>query len=104
MPVEGRVDIVFEGCNVHIRNGTGRTNSKNGTSNLIIGYNEDDELVTPKSEASDYGPNDRSGSHNLVIGPEHTYSSYGGLVAGYRNTVSGTYASVSGGGQNVASG
>jgi hypothetical protein len=82
-------ELFVTGCNVHIRNGQNATTVKNGTGNLIIGYNE--------------GTHDRSGSHNLVIGPEHTYSSTGGLVAGYGNTLSGVSASVTGGTGNTAS-
>lgn len=59
----------------------------NGLGNLIIGYNED--LNGP--------PNNLGSSHNLVIGIEHTYPNFGGLMAGFRNTISGSYASVSGG-------
>ena len=86
-------DVVFQGCNVYIQNGMGDTRTKNGTGNLIVGYN-DIEVTKP----------DRSGSHNLVIGDWHSYSSWGGLVAGRGNTVSGIYASVSGGFENTASG
>jgi hypothetical protein len=46
----------------------------------------------------------RTGSHNLVIGDFNSYSSYGGLVAGTRNTISGPGGSVSGGSDNTASG
>ena len=95
-------DVIFTGCNVHVQNGQGITASSNGVGNLIIGYNEDDVFINPGHPA--YGANDRGGSHNVVIGPEHIYSSYGGLVAGYSNTVSGDYASVSGGAHNTASG
>ena len=84
-------DVVFSGCNVHVQNGQGSTDSSNGVGNLIIGYNE-----------SGTGSPARGGSHNVVIGPRHSYSSYGGLVAGFRNTVSGVYASVSGGSDNTA--
>jgi hypothetical protein len=45
----------------------------------------------------------RAGSHNLVVGQQHRYSSFGGLVAGEGNSVSGPAASVSGGFGNVAS-
>ena len=41
---------------------------------------------------------------NLVVGPEHSWTSYGGLIAGYNNTVTGAYSSVSGGYDNTASG
>ena len=95
-------DVIFTGCNVHVQNGQGSTASSNGVGNLIIGYNEDDVFINPGHPA--YGPNARGGSHNVVIGPEHSYFSYGGLVAGYSNTVSGDYASVSGGADNTASG
>ena len=87
-------DVIFTGCNVHVQNGQASTASSNSVGNLIIGYNE----------SGGSGPPTRSGSHNVVIGPEHSYSSYGGLVAGYKNTVSGFYASVSGGSGNKASG
>ncbi len=84
-------DFVQEGCNVHVRNGDGSTASTNGLGNLIVGYDED-------------SGDTKSGSHNLVVGPYHSYSNYGGLVAGYNNVVSGSYASVSGGYGNEASG
>ena len=91
----GGKDIVFTGVNVHVRNGTGTTDgTTNGLGNLIVGYNED--AVSPTAT--------RTGSHNLVVGPEHSYSSYGGFLAGYQNTVSERYASVSGGYGNIASG
>lgn len=85
-------DLIFEGCNIHIRNQQGETETHNGLGNLIIGYNEGkDGLV-------------RTGSHNLVVGSMHTYSSYGGIVAGDQNEISGPFAAVTGGSQNVASG
>jgi hypothetical protein len=45
-----------------------------------------------------------TGSHNLILGEEQAFSSFGGLVAGYGNTISGREASVSGGALNSASG
>ncbi|MFT4977574.1 MAG: hypothetical protein ACI8S6_003479, partial [Myxococcota bacterium] len=47
---------------------------------------------------------DQTGSHNLVIGKEHSFTSYAGLIAGYNNTVSGRASSVSAGYYNRASG
>jgi hypothetical protein len=86
-------DVFFDGCNVHVRSGAGTTSAAiNGLGNLIVGYDEDD------------GADDKSGSHNLVVGPNHSYSRYGGFAAGYNNNVSGNYSSVSGGGYNTASG
>ena len=89
--------VIFTGANVHIRSGSGQTNDDDnplGLGNLIIGYNE--ERTTPVVG--------RGGSHNLVVGPAHEYSSTGGLVAGYGNTVSNYYSSASGGAGNIASG
>jgi len=87
-------DITFDGVNVHITNGSGTTSGTvNGLGNLIVGYNE-----TRGAE------DDRSGSHNIIVGLQHNFSSYGGLVVGSRNTISGAYASVSGGFKNTAAG
>jgi hypothetical protein len=84
-------EVIFEGCNVHVRSGAGATDAPvNGLGNLIVGYNE--ALPTQ----------DRTGSHNLVVGRFHTYSSYGGLVAGEGNAVTGAGASVTGGVLNTA--
>lgn len=91
---------IFEGANVHVRSGSGETNDgcnhpdckSTGLGNLIVGYNE----LSPAA--------DRTGSHNLVVGPSHSYSSSGGFVAGFGNRVLGLYASVSGGLKNVARG
>ena len=94
MSVSGN-DVFFTGVNVHIVNGTGHTETvdANATGNLIVGYNE-----------TRGSGDDRSGSHNIVVGSRHNYSSYGGFVAGYYNSVSGPYATVSGGSYNTASG
>jgi len=83
--------VIFEGVNVHVRNATGQTGTRNRLGNLIVGYNEWAEGFP------------RSGSHNLVVGPRNGYSSVGGLVAGELNIVSGPWASVSGGQWNTAS-
>ena len=87
-------DIHFNGVNVHVNNGTGSTTGAvNGLGNLIVGYNE--------TRASG---NVRSGSHNLIVGQQNNYSSFGGIVAGMTNTMSGVFATVTGGSGNVASG
>jgi len=120
--------VIIEGANVHVRSGSGDTSdacddrdpdfpnceSLTGLGNLIIGYNEKHRFGgRPEPEEV------RTGSHNLVVGVDHSYSSYGGFVAGKRNAVtgesasvcggingkaSGSYSSVSGGNINVASG
>jgi hypothetical protein len=99
MVVEGRTryisvigsDTYFDSTNVHIRNGVGATNTTNGMGNLIISYNED------------LG-SDRWGSHNLVVGYAHEYTSYGGIVAGRNNSIRAPHASITGGAMNIASG
>jgi hypothetical protein len=72
------------GINLQIVNGEGNTQSVNCKGNLILGYNE------PNSD----GPVERSGSHNLIIGIKHNYSSYCGIVSGESNNVSGDYAAI----------
>lgn len=97
---EDGTNLYFTGVNVHIRNGTGSTNSDAGLGatvnelgNLIVGYNE----------LRDSG-NIRSGSHNIILGSKNNYSSYGGLVAGYRNSIIKPYATITGGTNNTADG
>lgn len=87
-------EMHISGANLHIENGSGATDGKlNGLGNVIIGYND------PADDKSQ-----RTGSHNLIIGDKNHYTSYGGLVAGYNNTVSAPYCSVSGGQGNTTSG
>ena len=92
----GGPHLIIEGVNVHIRSGSGATDDNGilrGLGNLIVGYN--------KPERSLVG---RGGSHNLIVGDVHSYSSFGGLVVGTINRITGPYASVSGGTGNTASG
>jgi hypothetical protein len=97
--------IRIDGVNLQLVSGLGATNGypadpssvnpllteTNSLGNLIIGY-EDVALRV------------RTGSHNLVVGERHSYTSFGGLLAGYSNTTAGAYASTSGGNSNTASG
>lgn len=91
--------IIFTGANLHVRDGSGFTDDNGGAltglGNLVIGYDD-----APASPAVGY----RSGVHNLVVGPRHTFNSFGGFVAGDTNAVEGPSASVSGGIASVASG
>jgi uncharacterized coiled-coil protein SlyX len=94
--------IIFTGANLDIRSGSGATDDNaltggalSGLGNLIIGY---DEPVT------DGLPQPRTGSHCLIVGAEHTFQSYGGFVAGWRNNILAPWTSVSGGLGNSASG
>ena len=90
-------DLILTGANLHVRSGSGSTGGAvNGLGNIIIGYNE---LRTATGAV-----NDRSGSHMFVVGQRQNYSSYGGIVAGDANTVSGTFACVLAGFDSEASG
>ena len=92
----GYARALFKGINVQIVSGKGATDKAktNGLGNLIVGYNESNEEK----------PNDHSGSHNIIVGKYNNYSSYGGLVVGFNNSISGPFSSVSGGAGNKATG
>lgn len=82
-----RNELVLTGVNLHLRNGLNRSDSSNGLGNLILGYNE-----TRPIPAGQPNPNAKTGSHNLIIGPRHNYTAFGGIVGGYQNQISGPYA------------
>ncbi len=102
---------IIEGANVHVRSGFGSTRedcgpmdpdfpnceSLTGLGNLIVGYNE-------RISVRGFPREVRTGSHNLVVGELHSYSSFGGFVAGEFNRITGPHASVTGGTNNEASG
>lgn len=86
-------NLVVTGANLHILNGTGTTGETiNGLGNLIVGYNE------LRGSADD-----RTGSHNIVVGTEHNYSAFGGIVTGAHNGIAGWYSIALGGVGNVSS-
>ncbi len=60
----------ISGVNVQIVNGAGKTYSANGHGNLILGYDEG------------VGTRKRTGSHTLVIGPDHSWLGSGNLLVG----------------------
>lgn len=91
--IDGQDSIAFDAVNVYVRNGEGGTATTNGVGNLIVGYHEQPSVVR-----------ERSGSHNLVLGVEHDYSSYGGVIAGEWNNIAGEHALVLGGSNNHATG
>ena len=102
-PINGLAgpQFIFEGCNVHVRSGSGSTDdggALTGLGNLVVGYNE------PRLPRQGPDETERTGSHNLIVGREHKYPSFGGFVAGMQNTVSGEESTVTGGSFNTASG
>ena len=89
----GYATAQFSGVNLQVVNGATGTNPQttaNGKGNLIIGY--------------DPSPGAQSGSHNLVLGSGQTDIATGGIVAGWKNTISVDGASVLGGQGNFAKG
>jgi hypothetical protein len=88
--VGGKPTVQFSGVNVQIVNGEGKTASVNGAGNLVIGYDEN---------AAKHA---QTGSHDLILGEEQTFSSYAGIDAGFENTISAAFASITGGGENSA--
>ena len=99
-------EVVITGANLHIVNGLGATDTTNGLGNLIVGYNELRSILPPPGGFPGPEPelNIRTGSHNVVVGIQHNFSSFGGLLVGRSNTISGPFSSVSGGDNNTASG
>jgi hypothetical protein len=89
----GLPEVRITGANLRLVNGLRATATTNGLGNLLVGYNE------PRQ-----GGNVETGSHNVVVGPGHNFSSFGGLVVGRQNEISGAFAAVSGGFDNTASG
>jgi hypothetical protein len=91
--VGGKPTVQFSGVNVQVVSGGGKTNAAvNGEGNLVIGYDEN------------AGKHAQTGSHDLILGEEQAFTSFGGIVAGRENTISGPNASVNGGLLNTASG
>lgn len=106
--IDDKDSIVFRGTNVHIRNSQGPIEEwdstlqhqlpesdqwkNNGLGNLIIGYDE-------------FAPNrslPKEGSHNLIVGPGHSYSSVGAIIAGVANQSTKPATTVIGGTYNHA--
>jgi len=104
--------FIIEGVNVHIQSGSDLTDDGTffdetliegaellGLGNLVMGYNENGvflgEIVKDRTG---------SGSHNLIMGVENSYTSFSGIVNGGPNTISGPASSVLAGAFNTASG
>jgi hypothetical protein len=89
--VGGKPTIQFSGVNVQIVNGEGKTASVNGEGNLVIGYDENE------------GKHQQTGSHYLVLGEEQMFTSYGGMLAGQKNSITAPLGSIAGGENNTVS-
>jgi hypothetical protein len=90
--IDSKPTVKFEGVNVQIVNGEGKTTTTNGEGNLVIGYDENPEK------------REQTGSHNLILGKEQKFTSYSGIIAGAYNSITAPFASVTDGFFNNASG
>jgi hypothetical protein len=87
--VDKKPTIQFSGANVQVVSGAAKETEINGLGNLVVGKDEE--------------PGAQTGSNNLILGTfKQSFTSYGGLLAGARNTVSAGSATASGGEHNVA--
>ncbi len=125
--VNDRPTVRFSAVNLQVVNGTGDTNLTNGTGNLLIGYDRlrqgsnngyakecslghdaNNALIETAEGCVAAGGrwmlDHKSGSHYLVVGDEHNYSQWSGILTGFGNTSNARWASVTGGYLNKAGG
>jgi len=108
--IEGQLNVlgdhVIDGGNLHIHDGTGTHDCShgssstkkpmcNGSGNLIMGH-------SPESSKKLHRV--LSGSHNIILGTNHSVLSHGGLVSGVGHNVLGEHASAIAGTKNTAAG
>ena len=96
MGVGTNTELTLSGVNLHIVNGKGSTQTANGLGNLILGYN-----ATQASTGQ--GSDNRTGSHDLILGDYNEYSSFAGIVGGTFNNITGHFSTILDGEHNVAS-
>lgn len=125
--VHDRPTVQFRAVNLQVVNGAG-SETANGLGNILIGYEGErtepyfepecsrgtgvgasfQDPITTRSECLAAGGtwqlDHKGGSHYLVVGSNHNYSGYSGIVAGMGNTSNSPYASVTGGLYNIAQG
>jgi hypothetical protein len=85
--------IRITGVNVQIVNGLGDTDTKNCVGNLLVGYAEMGHFS---------GTDDRTGSHNIMVGRRNNFSSWGGFVGGLNNALVGSCSGILAGEQSTA--
>jgi len=109
--------ILFYGVNIQLVNNTGSTSTPNGLGNLIVGYDNQSFATiyfcthgNYKNETDctangyNWTTSSKSGSHNIIVGDENSYSYTGGLVAGFQNIINNKFSVAIGGRNNRASG
>lgn len=129
--VHGRPTVQFRAVNLQVLNGAG-SETANGLGNVVIGYDGlrsaagSNHFVPECSRGTKSGPfpfqfpvqnqadclaaggtwqlDHKGGSHYLVVGDQHNYNGWSGIVAGRGHTSNSPYASVGGGVENQANG
>jgi len=128
--VHGRPTVQFHAVNLQVLNGAG-SETGNGLGNIVIGYDglrsTNSNYFKPECSRGTKGNpypfqfpvnnqaeclaaggtwqlNHKGGSHYLVIGDQHNYNAWSGIVAGRGHTSNTPFASVSGGVENQANG
>jgi hypothetical protein len=114
-PTQPTIRIIA--ANLQVVNAAANTNTVNGTGNVILGYNETEAFTLDNCTNGTYLTEEsctlngqswnqfhRTGSHNLVVGPNHSYSQAGGIVAGFANVINRSNASVTAGRLNMSAG
>lgn len=114
--VNGQPTVRFTGVNLQLVNGQGSTESVNGVGNIMVGYDEgrsgngfcSDGSYTTQADCETAGElwngNQKTGSHNVIVGAGAGYTRYGGIVSGMNNAVNAPGASAVGGFANIVSG
>ncbi len=117
--VNGYPTVRITAANLQVVNGKGNTDSADGLGNLIVGYDElrPDDAANSCSKlvggnlanqaactgaGGVWAKDQKSGSHNLIVGMRHNYVSYGGVVFGTQNSILEAYSAVMGGRYNTA--
>lgn len=115
--VHGYTTVRFSGVNLQVVDGNPENRTVvpgNGLGNLIVGYNEgggvemcsaglsEDDKTTCESNGWVWSDTHKSGTHNLVVGPYHNYAGSAGTVMGYKNGITGTGSTITGGINNLA--
>ncbi|MFK8011275.1 MAG: hypothetical protein AB8B80_04490 [Marinicellaceae bacterium] len=116
--IDGYDTAEFTNVNVQINDGSGDTDGEvNGKGNLTIGYHETSpsaldfcsdpqytDSVNCIGNLEIWDNNVRTGSHNLIIGVGHSFTSFGSIISGSTNISNAEYANILGGTLNNTSG
>jgi hypothetical protein len=105
-----RPTLRLTAANLQVVNGQGATDTVNGLGNIIVGYDESRPGNDPSECTAGNVPtqtacaqiggawivNQKTGSHSVVVGSQHNYTYWAGVVTGLHNGLYADYATVSG--------